>query len=238
MLKFQRVALFLLLGFGMANHASAQDTSVSEPLAPTEPACELHVWPTENYIGVNSGLLSGLGVIGTLADISAHKGRVATVKDLMAEYLGPDVQLEELEKVGILKALNLSDYRIIVEAPTPSQEAIKANPELKAATRAFNAKIKAGQRLTSSQNACYGELLLTFVMYHKAMMYGSNLFVGSSYRDFSRPGGVVRQSVGAVKNPLENFPPKTPEMIEPAKAELRSAFAKDFVEWSQKKLIK
>ncbi len=39
-----------------------------------------------------------------------------------------------------------------------------------------------------------------------------------------------------VKNPLEDFPPKTPEKVEAAKLELRDAFAKDFSEYVQKKV--
>lgn len=258
-------ALFLVATAGVVQPACAQDqtqivtaaqaapadvgpaaesqTQPAEQEAQTVPAtarCELHVWPTENYLGFNSGLLSGFGMVGTLVDMAAHKDHVVTVKDLMADYLGPKVQLAELEKVGILKTLELepTEYRIIFEQPTPSNEALKGNPELKAATKALNAKIKGGQRLTDSTNPCYGELLVTYVMYHKAMMYGSNLFVGTLYRDFSGPGGTVVQSAGAVKNPLELFPPKTPEAVEPAMAELRDAFYKDFVEWSQKKLKK
>ena len=220
--------------------AISDATTQSLPLAapPAEPVCELHVWPTVNYLGFNSGLLSGFGAIGAVADMEAHKGRVATVKELMASHLGPEIQMEELHKIGILKTLNLTDYRIILEEPTPSHDEVKVNPELKAATKAFNARIKAGQRLTASTQPCYGELLLTFVMYHKAMMYGSNLFVGTLYRDFNAADGKVRQSAGAVKNPLELFPPKSPETVEAAKAELRDAFSRDFVEWSQKKLLK
>lgn len=200
------------------------------------PECELHVWPTENYLGFNSGLLTGFGLVGAVADMEAHKNRILTVKELMADYLGPRIQLEELEKAGILKTLKLSNYKVILESPTPSHDQLKADPAVKAAVKVLNGKLKGGQRLTASTAPCYGEFLITYIMYHKAMMYGSNLFVGTLYRDFATPGGVVKQSAGAVKNPLENFPPKSAEMVEPARAELRDAFGKDFLEWSQKKL--
>ena len=108
---------------------------------------------------------------------------------------------------------------------------------MKAATKIFNGKLKANQRLTDSTASCYGEFILTDIFYHKAMMYGSNLFVSMTFRDFNNPN-VVRRSFGAVKNPLEHFPPKTPEMEETARAELLNAFSQDFIEWSQKKLLK
>jgi hypothetical protein len=129
----------------------------------------------------------------------------------------------------------VADYRVIIEPPTPSFEDVKADPALKARIKQLNADLKAGKRITVSTNPCYAEFLLTSVFYFKAMMYGSNLLVGTHFRDFSK-GGVPIISVGAVKNPLEKFPPKTPTDIEVAKAELRDAFVKDFAEWADKKL--
>lgn len=219
--------------------AQAQD-GVSVPAAAQgdpvgKQECELHVFPTENYIGFNSGLLSGFGIVGAVADQEAHKGRVATVKDLMKDYLGPDIQLAELEKINYRTRLGVQDWKVIIEPPTPSNEAVKADPALKAKVKALNADLKAGKRITASTNPCYAEFLLVSVFYFKAMMYGSNLLVGTQFRDFSK-GGAPIISIGAVKNPLEVFPPKTPDMVEPAKAELRDAFAKDFIEWTEKKL--
>lgn len=240
-MKFKAISLLTAIGLLQANPAFAQEQAppVASEVAPAPPpeaaACELHVFPTENYIGFNSGLLSGFGALGAVADMASHKGRVATVKDLMKEYLGPEVQLAELEKLDYISKLGVSGYRVIVEPPTPSGEAVKADPALKAKVKAFNADLKAGKRATTSTAPCYAELLFFSVFYHKAMMYGSNLFVGTQFRDFSK-GGLPIVSSGAVKNPLEAFPPKSADMVDAAKAELREAFAKDFVEWAEKKL--
>ncbi len=208
---------------------TAEPAAAAPAAAPAaESPCELHVWPTNNYLGINSGLLSGFGLVGAVADLEAHKGRVQTVKDLMRDYLGPEVQLEELNRIGLLKSLKLpADTRIIIEEPTPFNEDLKMDPALKAKTKAMNATIKAGKRLTASQSPCYSELITTMVFYHKAMMYGSNLFTGWVYRDFKDKPLAVKTAPGSVKNPLEHFPPKTPEMVDKAKAELRDAFAKD-----------
>ncbi|HEX7783902.1 MAG TPA: hypothetical protein VF509_13920 [Sphingobium sp.] len=211
--------------------------AVSAPMTESQAQCELHVFPTENYLGFNSGLLIGFGAIGAAIDSASHKNRVMTVTDLMKGYLGPDMQIQELTKIGIAKTLKLSaDYRVIVEAPTPSHEDAKRDPAIKAQAKKFNADVKAGKRLTGSTNPCYAELILTNLFYHKAMMYGSNLFVPIMFRDFGNGRTTPVTSTGSVKNPLEYFPPKTPDMVALAKTELRDAFAKDFVEWSQKKL--
>lgn len=218
---------------------AAQDAApaASEPQAAPAAKCELHVWPTENYLGINMGLLSGFGIVGAVADIEAHKGRVQTVKDLMREYLGPDVQMAELNRLGIEKTLKLSDYRIVLQPPTPFNEDVKKNPELKASVKAMNARIKAGKRLSDSTHPCYAELITTHIFYHKAMMYGSNLFTGWIYREFGDKPTATKTATGQVKNPLEEFPPKAEDKIEAAKAELRDAYAKDFVEYVAKKVV-
>ncbi len=222
---------------------AAEVSVVPAPEAPTYKlaadgsVCELHVWPTENYIGINTGLLSGLGIVGALADQAAHKNRVATVKDLMKDYLGPDVQMEELNKLGINETLKLDGYKIIVQEPTPFNEDAKKDPELKAKIKAMNKTIKDKKRLTDSTAPCYAELTTTHIFYHKAMMYGSNLFTGWIYREFD---GDMQTKIGKgqVKNPLEYFPPKTEEDIEKAQIELRDAYAKDFAEYVEKKVFK
>ena len=227
------------LCLSQASPALAQQETATATTAPVSATggdeCELHVFPTENYIGFNSGLLSGFGIVGALADDAAHKNRVATVRDLMKDYLGPEIQIAELEKVNYRTRLGVAGYHVIIEPPTPSFDEVKADPALKTKIKAINADLKAGKRITNSTNPCYAEFILTSVFYFKAMMYGSNLLVGTHFRDFSK-GGAPVMSVGAVKNPLGVFPPKTPETVEAAKAELREAYVKDFLEWADKKL--
>lgn len=219
------------------------DTPVTVPaIAPAAqtaqpPArCELHVWPTENYIGINMGLLSGFGPVGVLADMEAHKGKVATVKDLMRDYLGPDVQMNTLNSIGIADTLKLKDYAIVVHEPTPFNEDLKKDPALKAKTKALNERIKAKKRLTDSTHPCYAELITTHIFYHKAMMYGSNLFTGWIYREFGDKQIATKTATGQVKNPLEAFPPKAADMVDEAKAELIDAYGKDFREYVEKKV--
>lgn len=219
----------------------AQDTAAASAPAAAPDAvdaqrCELHVWPTENYIGISTGLLSGLDPLGALADLGRTKKGVATIKDQMREYLGPEVQLEELRRVDYLAKLGLSaaDYRVIVHEPTPWSEEVKKDAALKAEVKALNAKIKADRRITDSTTPCYAELITTHIFYHKAMMYGSNLFTGWNWRVFDGDR-MIADGQGQVKNPLEEFPPKDAAMIETAKSELRDAYAKNFDEWVEKK---
>ncbi len=220
---------------------SAAEAVIDAPPAAAEEAmpakpCELHIWPTENYLGIKMGLLSGFGAIGALIDQEGNKGKVTTIKDLMREYLGPDVQLQELAKLDYLEKLKLSpaEYEVIVHEPTPWNEDVKGNDELKAEVKAMNRKIKRGQRLTDSTNPCYAELVTTHIFYHKAMMYGSNLFTGWVFHKYDGDT-LVTKGKGQVKNPLEEFPPKDESMIPAAQTELRTAYSLDFAEWVEKK---
>ena len=234
------MAAALVVAITTASPAIAQDAIIpaaeTPKLAADGTQCELHIWPTHNYLGINMGLLSGFGIVGVLADQAVHEDKVQTVKDLMAEYLGPDVQMQELNRIGITKTLKLEGYKIVMEEPTPFNEDVKNNPELKAKVKAMNARIKAKKRLSDSTAPCYAELATTHIFYHKAMMYGSNLFTGFIYREFGDKQLATKIATGQVKNPLEFFPPKPPEDVDKAKIELRDAFSKDFVEYVEKKV--
>ncbi len=56
-------------------------------------------------------------------------------------------------------------------------------------------------------------------------------------RGFDGKPLATKVSTGQVKNPLEFFPPKTPEDIDKAKVELRDAYSKDFAEYVDKKVF-
>jgi hypothetical protein len=45
----------------------------------------------------------------------------------------------------------------------------------------------------SKKHPCYAELITTHIFYHKAMMYGSNLFTGWIYREFGAKQVAPRQ---------------------------------------------
>lgn len=223
--------------------AAVTETAAAPEIAPAYKTaadgsvCELHVWPTENYLGIKMGLLSGFGALGALADMESNKGKVTTIKGLMEDYLGPRVQMEELEKLAFTEKLKLDGYKVIVQEPSPSHEDTKKDPEIKAQAKAMNKTIKAKQRLTDSTAPCYAELFTTHIFYHKAMMYGSNLFTGWIFREFEGDKQ-TKLGKGQVKNPLEYFPPKVEEDIEKAKVELRDAYSKDFAEYVEKKVFK
>lgn len=216
--------------------AEALAAASTEVAAEPKP-CELHVWPTENYLGVKMGLFSGFGLIGAAIDQAGHAKGVRTVKDLMRDYLGPQVQLSELDRLEYIKMLRLdpAKYEVIVQDPTPWNEDLKDNPQLKAKVKETNRKLKSGERLTDSKNSCYAELVTTHIFYHKAMMYGSNLFTGWVFREYDG-ARITRDGRGQVKNPLEHFPPKDETMIEAAQIELRDAYSKDFAEYVEKKV--
>ncbi|MEM6858795.1 MAG: hypothetical protein AAF559_13090 [Pseudomonadota bacterium] len=218
--------------------AATPDAPAPKAAAPAKP-CELHVWPTDNYIGVKMGLLSGFGPVGAVLDAEGNKDEVKSVKDLMREYLGPDIQMQELEKLDYMQKLGLDPdrYEVIMQEPTPFYEEIKKDKAKKAEVKAFNKTMKGSKRLTGSTADCYAELVTTHIFYHKAMMYGSNLFTGWNYREFEG-AKVTARGKGQVKNPLEEFPPKEPEMVPVAQEELRDAYSKDFAEWTEKKLTR
>lgn len=200
--------------------------------------CELHIWPTENYLGMKmSGLGMMGGALGALIDHEATKGTVATVTQQMHDDLPPEAQVELLRSADVAASLGLAGYTIVVEPAVPSDAAGKADPAVKAALRAMDAKQRKGERLSAATTPCYAELVGDHIFYVKKPLVGTNLFVQWTFRDFGRDGGPKpRRFPGQVKNPLKAFPAGTPEQADAARADLRDAYAKGFVEYVAKKV--
>ncbi|WP_294327890.1 hypothetical protein [uncultured Sphingomonas sp.] len=200
--------------------------------------CELHIWPTGNYLGMKmSGLGMMGGALGALIDHEATKGTVATVTEQMHDYLPPEAQVEALRSADVAATLGLTGYTIVVEPAVPSDAAARTDPAVKDALRAMDAKQRKGERLSAATTPCYAELVGDHIFYVKKPLVGTNLFAKWTFRDFGRDGGAKPRSFpGQVKNPLAVFPAKTPDQAEAAKADLRDAYAKGFAEYVAKKV--
>ena len=199
----------------------------------------MHVFPTRNFIAMNTGMLSGFGVIGALVDAAAHKDKVKTVKELMSDYLTPEAQLASLNKIGLAATLQMPmDTQIMVEPPFPSPADVKQNPSLKAKLEEAQKTEKAGKRLTSSAAVCYAELAVPYVFYQKAAMYGTRVFTSFIFRDFRKGEKALLTSKGQVENHVPNFPAADPSQEEAAKAALIDAYGQDLRKWADLKLRK
>lgn len=199
--------------------------------------CELHIWPTENYAGVHSGGMALFGLVGGMIDQANNKDKVATIKELMHDYLTPEAQVDALRGADVAGTLGLTGYTIVVEPAVPSDVAAKADPAVKAALRTMKAKLRKGERLSAATTPCYAELVGGDLLYARKPMWGTSLFTKWTFRDFGRDGGAKPRSFpGQVKNPLKVFPARTPDQAEAAKADLRDAYAKGFAEYVAKKV--
>lgn len=201
------------------------------------PSCELHIYPTRNFQALSTGWLVGLGPIGGLAEMSARKGKVKTVKQVMADILTPDIQMTQLGKVNVVNGLKLpADTIVTQETPLPSPEEAKSDAAAKTQLEALEAKNKDGTRLTASTASCYGELLVSSVFYQKAAMYGTRIFTFFTYRKFEGGKAKPQVSRGQVEQHTPGFPASTPEGEDAARTALIDAFGADFVKWSEIKL--
>jgi hypothetical protein len=221
-------------------HSDSNTTSGSSLAgAPAGSGCELHVFPARNFIAMNTGMLSGFGIVGALADVEAHKDKVKTVKELMADYLTPETQMAALSKVGLATTLMMpADTQVISEQPFPNADDVKRDPALKAKQEDANALEKARRRFTSSSAVCYAELTVPYVFYQKAAMYGTRVFTAFWFRDFRHGDKAPLISKGQVENHVPGFPAASSDQEGAAKAALIDAYGQDLKKWAELKLHK
>lgn len=199
-----------------SNAAVAQDTA-----APPAAACELHVWSSDQYEVQMSGMMAGFGLLGALVDQAGRGDERTMMVDLLKTQLDGKAQFEVLGTRDLAARLGMPGARVVWH---DDQLTLDQRKEFKKAPR-----------FADSAAPCYAEFVPGVIFYQRAAMYGSNLFGGFLFRDFSK-GSKPRVSSGMVKNPLEAFPAKTPEETEAARVELLDAWSKDFDEWLDKKL--
>jgi hypothetical protein len=194
----------------MGNVVNAQTPS-------TEPLCELHVFPTLEGQALTTGLLSGFGIIGAVADAAANKDRNISEAEYLKEALGPRLQIEALKSIDLVAELKLPPSQIIFETPIADR---------KVTTKATN-------RLSSSTAPCYAELIVTQNFYTKKAIYGRSLNNRFIFKDFN--GGKTKAKLvkGRGGNGLSSFPPKTTDETEAAEKELREVFSKNFLEFAK-----
>jgi hypothetical protein len=68
-----KISIRIAIAIAIAAAAPAA-AAFAQPTAAPE-GCELHLWPAERMSSTTTGLLSGFGVAGAIADTAAHAGR-------------------------------------------------------------------------------------------------------------------------------------------------------------------
>jgi hypothetical protein len=209
--------LAIALSVSSAAPAAAPATAAAPQDGAAEPACELHVFPTIEGKAMTTGLLSGFGFVGAIADAAKNKNRNASEAEYLREALGPRLQVQALKSVDMVGALKLPPSRIIWETPIADRKI----------------STKATTRLTSSTAPCYAELLVTENFYTKRAIYGRSLNNRFIFKDFRTGKTKTNMIKGRGGNGLSQFPPKTTDETEAAEADLRGAFSKNFLEFAK-----
>lgn len=199
----------------------AQAAPAAQPIPEPEPepVCALHVFPTTEGAAQTTGLLTGLGVVGAVADAAVNADRNVSDADYLKNALGPRFQVDAFNTIDLPAAVGLPEgTEVIYETPISDRD--------------ITTKVKT--RLTDSTDDCYAELIVTQNLYLKRMIYGRSLNNRFIFKDFR--GGLEKAKMikGRGGNGLSEFPPKTPEERDAADADLRQAFLANFEEYAKR----
>ncbi len=99
----------LLAGLAMTACISAVATAQDAADSTGVDACELHVFPTVEGQAQTTGWLSGLGVIGAVADAAANEDNNVSDAEYLRDALGPRFQVEAFRSIDVSASLNLPE---------------------------------------------------------------------------------------------------------------------------------
>lgn len=181
-------------------------------VAQTAP-CELHLWPAERMKSETTGLLSTFGGVGEeLVDRAAHASKDAHNRAHMRRMLDSQTQLDTLQSLDLPALLSLPAGTQIIRHD-------------QALDRKTIAKVKT--RRSDSKAACYSELIVAEISYHKGTISGRSLTTQFAFRDFGSLDQAQFAYKARGKHRLVLFPAKKGEDAHAALDELREAFQKD-----------
>lgn len=198
--------------------ATAIAAAASGTAALAQPAaCELHLWPAERMSSTTTGLLSGFGVVGAIADSAAHAGRDSSNRAQMASALDSPSQLDALQSLDLVTELGLPAGTTIVRHEAPLDR------------RTMN-RVKT--RRSESTARCYYELITADVAYARSTIYGRSLRTLFMVRDFGDDQRIDFEYKAWGGNGLSNFPPREGEDVGVAIQELVDVFKRNFQEYA------
>ena len=220
-----------LVSFGLASAGDAQEQAgpataipaqaaapapVAAPAAVDPTMCELHVWPAERFMAQTSGWLSGFGIVGALADSSAHANKDKSNRTQLAGALDSAGQVDALAAFDLPAMLHLPPSRIVRHDEPLERHTMNS--------------IKT--RRAESTAPCYAELIVGDILYQKAPLHGRSLRALFMMRDFASGTTIRREAKGWGGNGLKLFPPKPGEDVQAANDELVQKFKDDFTEYA------
>ena len=203
-----------------AQPAAAQASPAAAPaavaIAAPQTQCELHVWPAERFSSMTTGLLSGFGALGAIADASAHANRDKSNRTQMASALDPQGQLDALNAIQLTELLHAKPAKVVLHPEPLDRKTVT----------------KISTRRATSSSPCYSELIVADIFYHKAAMWGRALRTQFLYRDFGAANDKPWTYKSWGGNSLKLFPPKEGEDVQAANQELVQVFSADFAEFA------
>jgi len=168
-----------------AQPAEAQQSSVTPP----QISCELHVFPAGHFdIEIEKWTeILGAGIVsGSLDEAIMSRNLGSRLKSALAT----DVQVQRLEQLRMLERLGFApETAVVPHDPLLGDGNVRQNPALKDQALRAAAAEKAGTRLTSSENPCYAELIVSSVRLRKSVLQSPKMAVFFWLRDFRKVGG-------------------------------------------------
>lgn len=213
------------LGCVLSGSATAQEAAATPAVANATPAglaapvgdCEIHVFPAERFKAQTMSWLGSFGMLGAIADASAHAKGDQARKAAIASALDSPGQSEALGSFDLSSMLRLKPSKVVLHNEPLNRKTIN----------------KISTRRSDSTSACYSELMVADLLYMKSPIYGRSLRGLFMVRNFgaAKDKPVIYKGWGG--NGLKKFPAKEGEDVQAANEELVSVFKADFEEFAR-----
>ncbi|WP_420381999.1 hypothetical protein [Novosphingobium sp.] len=158
------LAVFMLAQTVVGTPALSQSAATASVPLGQGLGCELHVWPTRDGVANVQGVASVLLPFGSFVDRQAHKQTNQTIAAAVVAKIPPEAQAAAMKREDVLSSLRLpATTRVVIEDTLPAYDELGKDPVAKQRVSQLGEAVNAGRRISSSQSACYAELLVSAV---------------------------------------------------------------------------
>lgn len=183
--------------------------------AQASPACELHVWPTQQFSAVYHSANIGMGAYGpavvgtTLSPMQEVARRVSLAVD-------PQAQIDAITALDLGSSPRFMGYEVIFH------DAPETSPHLNWVSR----DVGQGSRDAPSTSQCYAELHIIFITLFRTAI-SKKIQTVFLYREFGDSPTMTYRAVDAGSTGASDFDTGAEGLTEAATASVRAAFVQN-----------
>ncbi|WP_420383758.1 hypothetical protein [Novosphingobium sp.] len=172
---------------------------------------------------------------GSYVDGQVHKQTNQTIGAAVVQKIPPEAQAAAMKREDVLSSLRLpATTRVVIEDTLPAYDELGKDPVAKQRVSQLGEAVNAGRRISSSQSACYAELLVSAVGFARSPLDPPVLAVRWIFRRWQ--GTKPKNTIGWRRHRLPANLGSNNSFMAAQDKMMQDLYATTLIEWARAKV--